>query len=81
MNIHHEAERPLAMWTVYNSPKDFPAMFVARMFYVWSTGSQPTEKIIMSENVDAIRLQLFRMGLTPINRSEDDDPNIVEVWI
>jgi hypothetical protein len=67
----------LSMWTVYDHPSDYPDKYVARCF----SGEQPTSSIIIAENLEVIRYILcLEMGLTR-QRSPEDDPKIVEVWL
>lgn len=65
------------VWTVYDHPTDFPANFIARLY----VGVDPTDQIIVTETLDALRMRLAEKGLTPVNRHPDDDANIVECWI
>ena len=68
---------PFALWTVYDKPKDFPGLYVARKF----TLAGPTPTTMTSEDLDALRNALARMGLVPMARSPEDDPVIIESWI
>jgi hypothetical protein len=69
---------PFSLWTVYDSPKDYRGLFVARKF----TLAGPTPSVISSEDLGAIRDTLARMGLlVPMARSPEDDPVIIETWI
>lgn len=71
----------LAIWTVYDHPKDFPQEFVARRFSVDRHGSRPTDDVLTSTSLDLLRTELAGRGLTVINRMPGDDPKIVEVWL
>lgn len=77
-----ESPNALHTWTVYSSPRDYPGRYVIRRFSIRS-GSDP----IPDENVWATAgdLELVRCclpsGLFRIDRSEADDPTIVETWI
>lgn len=70
----------LAMWTVYDCPKDFPDEFVARK---WLVGDQPiaTSEHIRSNDLESLRKKFESMGLYCLPRSPQDDPNTVEVWL
>jgi hypothetical protein len=71
----------LAMWTVYDSPSDYPGKFVARRFYVDASGVKPSGSIIIAENLETVRYILCaEMGLIRLTRNEEDDPKIVETW-
>lgn len=63
-------------WTVYEKPRDFPRLFVARRFE-WD---QPTKDFIVGPSLDAVRAQL-PAGLMCLSRSPEDDPMIVEIWM
>lgn len=71
----------MAMWTVYDHPKDFPHCFVARMFVIENGGSRPTENAIVSPDLGQLRALLIGYGLVCIDRSDDDEAQIVETWL
>jgi hypothetical protein len=69
---------PFVLWTVYdNTTKDFPGVYVARKF----TLNGPTHQHMTSEDLDALRTALARMGFCQMARSPEDDPVIIESWI
>jgi hypothetical protein len=70
-------QAPFVLWTVYDKPKDFPGLYVARKF----TLTGPTPSAMTSEDLSALRSALMRMGLVPMPRSPEDDPVIIETWI
>ena len=71
-----------SIWTVYDSPTDYPGKIVARLFVGDSEGYKPSDTIIITDNLDIMReIMLTQMYLTCINRQPDDDPKIVEVWL
>src|SRR3954451_7895034 len=59
----------LRMWTVYNSPQDYPDKFVARMFEVEASGSRPTASIVIAPTLDRLRDEMREMGLIRLKRS------------
>lgn len=65
------------LWTVYDSPSDFPGLFVARKF----TDQGPTLDFMTCPDLGPLREQLWRKGLDPIARSPEDDPVIIESWM
>lgn len=72
----------LSIWTVYDKPRDFPTMFVARRFEI--TGApdpQATSDIIVASELAPIRDMLMRRGLIALQRSKSDEPHIVECWL
>lgn len=74
------SELNFPMATIYEKPLDFPNEFVAR---VWDgKGAKPTNIIIKRATVQEIREDIRAAGFTTVfARTEDDDPNIVEIWI
>jgi hypothetical protein len=72
----------LPMWTIYHSPKDFPGRYVARLWLVGggSPEPKPTDRFVTSNSLDGVRAML-PPGLTCLQRSDDDDPVIVETWL
>lgn len=71
----------LAMWTVYEKPKDYPIGWIARMFEVTGAGPRPTRYVIKSAELEPIRMKLARAGLFRLNREPGDEPQIVETWL
>lgn len=72
----------LAMWTVYDHPRDYPDKFVARRFDVDADGPRPSASIIITETLEMLREILAKdLHLTPLDRNEGDDPVIVETWL
>jgi hypothetical protein len=71
----------LEMWTIYDHPRDMPEKYVARLHVIDKGGSRPTDKVIVADNLDAIREIMESHGLTRLKRYDDDDPVIVEVWL
>ena len=68
------------IWTVYDRPRDYPKLFVARKFST-RRGPRPTSEIMFASTLDGLREMLAAMGLTRLARSPGDDPVIVETWI
>lgn len=65
------------VWHVYWSPKDYRNKFVARMF----ENERPTTETLVSKSYAPIKLTLERKGLVKMERFENDDPCIKEVWL
>jgi hypothetical protein len=75
-------EGVLPLWTVYDHPRDYPEVYVARMSVVLSGGTcRITDEVILSGNLQLVRNALHAKGLVPIERDPRDDPKIIEVWI
>ena len=72
----------LAIWTIYDSPTDYPGLFVARLFLICKGELEPvcTSKLFLSETLDGVRRQL-PPGLYRMPRSPSDEPAIVEIWL
>jgi hypothetical protein len=86
MNEMNGIPRPeharLQLWTVYDSPLDYPGLFVARMSLVGAGGgTERTEHRLVSSDLTAIRTQLMAWGLHCLTRHPDDAPHILEVWL
>lgn len=79
----HEDEDPLAMWTIYEHPLDFPASFVARKFLVSKGAYAKTDMGYVASTLAGVRqvLTTYHPGLTRLPRNDDDDPFIVETWL
>ena len=72
----------LAMWTVYDHPKDYPDKFVARRFDVDASGPRPSASVIIMDDLDDLRdILAYDMHLTCLSRSPEDEPQIVETWL
>lgn len=70
----------LAIWTVYERPKDFPESYVARMWEVTAQGPQPTQTIVEGD-LEFVRAAMRAMGLVKLLRADGDDPVILETWM
>ena len=70
----------LAIWTVYDHPKDYPDGFIARMHEVAEGPPRPTDKTLMGE-LEEIRRVLIEAGLTTLPRDARDEREVVESWI
>lgn len=70
-----KAELPI--WVVYDHPKDYPACYVARKWL----GEEPTDAMIVAPSLELLRQWLGGMGLVRMDRFEEDDPVIMEVWL
>lgn len=72
--------RRIPIWVIYDHPTDFPDHFVARMHHSlpWP---EPTELVMVSPNLEALRLYYAGCGFTLLPREECDDPVIVESWL
>jgi hypothetical protein len=71
------------MWVVCDKPADFPESATARLWEVGAAGATATESLIVAPNLDALRGLLLEAapGTVRLERAEEDDPVIVEVWV
>lgn len=69
----------LCMWTIFDNPLDAPGWFVARMF----VGERPTHTALTFSTLEEAREMLLRLypDLVCIERSPNDEPQIVETWL
>lgn len=73
--------RQLELWTIYESPRDFPGVFVARKFVCGRYGAVPTDEHYMAETLEAVREKLPATVSACFPREENDSAAIVETWI
>jgi hypothetical protein len=72
----------MAMWTVYDHPRDFPNNYVAREWIAEDGRTRPTGNFLLANDIEVLReILLAQMHLHRLPRSESDDPKIVETWI
>lgn len=64
------------MWVVYNNPIDLPGRYVARKWL----NATPTAELIQGVTLEELRGRLPG-GLFRLDRHDQDDPKIVEVWL
>lgn len=66
------------MITVYKSPKDYPGMYVARVYDL----QHPTNTIIVKQRLEELQRDILKnTGMLFIRRFEEDDPSMVGVWV
>lgn len=72
----------LNIWTIYDSPSDYPGTYVARKWQVRAGGTLvATGDSIVIKDLDLLRRTMQAMGLVCFDRHKDDDPVIVEAWL
>ena len=64
------------VWIVFDSPTDFPGFYVARRFKM----NQPTSDVLTAATLEDLRA-LLPPGLIRLDRTEHDQPHLVEVWV
>lgn len=61
---------------VFNSPKDYPGLYVARLFDL----TKPTKYAATAKTLEDIR-KTIPAEMICFGRDKEDDPCIVETWI
>lgn len=81
--IKHLIKKNMNLYTIYNSPIDYPDTYVVRRWEVEPPDNEPVAKnvVIIGQNLNEIRSALRNMGLFVIPRDESDDKKIVETWL
>jgi hypothetical protein len=71
------------LYTVYESPTDYPDKYVVRRWEIVDPDNVPVAKevFMIGSDLNEIRNALQKMGLYRIPRDESDDKKIVETWI
>jgi hypothetical protein len=70
----------LAIWTVYDRPKDYPDGYIARLHEAGKGSVTATGKTVTGE-LEHIRKVFWRAGLLKLSRQEGDEPQVVESWV
>ena len=70
----------LAIWTVYDRPRDYPDGYIARLHEVID-GKQKATDMTLKGELDEIRTALWRAGMMKLSRDPKDEPQIVESWV
>lgn len=63
--------------TVYKNPADYPDKFVARAFDI----HRPTDLVAIADTYEELLKAIPDQIMVRVDRSEEDDPVIVEIWI
>lgn len=72
----------LEMWVVYDHPRDLPDHIVVRRQAVRGDGTIVHDpRAYGFTDLNRARAWLREMALTPVQRSPDDDPTIIECWL
>lgn len=72
----------MAIWTIYDHPRDYPAHYVARRWELrrGDENPHPTDDVLLAEHLDELR-RLLPPGLSRFPCVDRDDPCIVETWL
>jgi hypothetical protein len=78
-----EPVTPLVMWKVYKHPNDRPGEYVASKFVITEDFYRSSNESISSRSLTDVRnvLRSLYPGLIQLERTPDDEPHIVEVWL
>ena len=70
----------IPMVVIYDSPKDYPEMYLCR---IWEgAGGHPTNTAMQKNSLEEMREDIQAAGfLIRFPRAEGDDPVILETWI
>lgn len=71
----------LSMWTVYQSPTDYPGQFVARRWICDNNPPIATSDMLVSPLYEDIRRAMIERDMVRMQRNDEDDPVILETWI
>ena len=70
----------LEIWTVYKNPKDFPNDFVTRRTLITPGHVVMEDQVFLAKSLKDVREHIPPDKIR-VERSIDDDPVIIEVWI
>ena len=62
---------------VYENPKDFPGMIVARVFEM----NYPTDTIMVKSSLTEMQQDISKIGMIFLPRTKQDDPKLIGTWI
>lgn len=82
--VPHETpggDAALAIWTIYDHPKDAPDAFVARKWLITAGQAEASGETMTESDLETLRKYMRETGLTCLHREVDDDPVIVESWV
>jgi hypothetical protein len=71
----------LAVWTIYDRPKDHPNGFIARRFEIGHKVGPLATSDVLTGKLEALREAFEGAGLVKMARSERDPPHLVESWL
>ena len=81
-DLHRRAtnQGQLVMWIVTWNTSDYPQEAAARPHFI-GPGTVNTQKfVLLADTLDELRQQL-PSGLDKLDRAQNDDPVIIEIWI
>jgi hypothetical protein len=78
-----QENQPLSIYTIYDSPHDFPGDFVISKWDTWPNGEtiKDLNFVFLNKDVEICRDLLRKKALHCLGRDPMDDPKILESWI
>ncbi len=70
----------LSQWVIYAHPRDYPDKYVMRRWNIYGDAMVPSDEMALADTLVEIR-KCVPWGLFRLERFEDDDACIVEVWL
>ncbi|MES2460583.1 MAG: hypothetical protein V4671_08355 [Armatimonadota bacterium] len=72
----------LSVWTIYDSPFDYPGRFVVRRWEVSGPDGRavPDQECVLADSLEEARAAV-PPGLRNLGRYPQDDINIAETWL
>jgi hypothetical protein len=70
----------MSQWVIYQHPRDYPGEFVMRRWIIEANLLIATDEMAVAATLEEIRKKV-PPGLYCLDRFEEDDPCIVEVWL
>ena len=67
----------ITIWTIYQSPSDYPDRWVLRAFDV---PGGPRQECVVCDTLDQVRA-CVPPGLFRLSRMPNDEPQIYETWL
>jgi len=84
MNTQTDSDQDaLIIYTIYNSPLDFPGDYVISKWMIGPT-AEPIKDIkyqFISKELESCRDEMRKKGLACLSRNPEDHPTVVESWI
>lgn len=77
--MDQSSEEP-SIWTVYQSPLDYPGEFVARRWVIGVGVAHATDEVRRADTLENLR-RILPPGLYRLPRQRGDEPQIVESWV
>ncbi len=74
--------KPIDNYVVFDSPEDYPGLFVVRRFVVTQGKIDPDEDpYMLGSDYYLIEREMAIKGLFRIPRSQEDPPSLMETWV